>query len=76
LSDQLVKEGGQVTFSCILNFDDVAVAWYKNGLKLQRSRDIDITADGALHTISFKKVDIDDQGLISLRAENLQVSVL
>ena len=76
LTNQLVEEGGHVTFSCILNFDDVMVAWYKNELKLHRSRDIDISSDGALHTITFKKVTLDDQGVISLRAENLQVNIL
>ena len=62
-----------MTFSCVLNFDDVTVTWSKNGLKLKRSRDIEIVSDGASHKITFKKVDLDDQGIVSITAENLQV---
>ena len=76
LTDQLVEEGCQVTFSCVLNFDDVSVTWYKNGLKLQQSRDIAITSNGTRHKITFEKVDLNDQCIISLRAENLQVRAM
>lgn len=73
LTDQGCKDGESVKFSCLLNFDDVEVTWYKNGSKLLRSRDVIITSDGPRHHLTFNNVTGVDVGIISLRAENLKV---
>ena len=73
LTDQTCKEGENVTFTCVLNFDDVAVTWYKNGQKLQRARDVIITADGSRHQLTLNNVTATDVGVVLLRAENLKV---
>ena len=73
LNDQTTGEGDSVTYKCMLNFDDVSVTWYKNGMKLHRARDVMITSEGQRHQLTLNNVSLDDQGKISIRAENLQV---
>ena len=76
LTDQCIEEGEEATFACVLNFDDVSVTWFKNGVKLHRARDILITSEGANHSLTLKNINSEDQGVISIAAENLQVVCL
>lgn len=66
-------EGSDVSFTCVLNYDDVAVTWYKHGAQLRKSRSVMIDARGAFHKLTLTGAKVEDVGSISIVAENLQV---
>lgn len=71
LEEVTALEGTDVTYRCTLS-EDVAVTWYKNGVKLSESSSIEIYSEGFERFLVLKNVGADDQGDIKVRTESGQ----
>lgn len=73
MDDSSVKETSDATFCCVLTHENVQVSWFKKGVKLLKSRCIEMRCEGKKHLLVLKNASIDDSGEISVQAENLKV---
>ena len=58
-----VTERGEVMFEVELSHKDVDIVWYKNGAKMARTKNVEITCDGSSHRMVLRQVTMEDYGV-------------
>ena len=68
IKDVTVKERETAEFRVELSHEQIPVVWYKNDVRLHPSRVVHMSEDGAVHTLTFREVSVDDTSMIRVEA--------
>ncbi|XP_057396424.1 obscurin [Balaenoptera acutorostrata] len=72
LSAVVAEEGCEATFQCMVTPSDVAVTWFRDGVKLQSSEKLLISQKGASHSLTILGLALEDAGQITAQAEGIK----
>ncbi|XP_049564272.1 obscurin isoform X2 [Orcinus orca] len=72
LSAVVAEEGCEATFQCVVTPSDVAVTWFRDGVKLQSSEKFLISQKGASHSLTILGLALEDAGQITAEAEGIK----
>ncbi|XP_022419029.2 obscurin isoform X4 [Delphinapterus leucas] len=72
LSAVVAEEGCKATFQCTVTPSDVAVTWFRDGVKLQSCEKFLISQKGASHSLTILGLALEDAGQITAEAEGIK----
>lgn len=72
LSAVVAEEGCEATFQCTVTPSDVAVTWFRDGVKLQSCEKFLISQKGASHSLTILGLALEDAGQITAEAEGIK----
>ncbi|CAI9556843.1 unnamed protein product, partial [Staurois parvus] len=72
LKDVIVTAGESATFECELSYEGIPVEWFLKGQKLEPSDKIVTRAEGRVHTITLRDVQLTDAGEVTLTAKDFK----
>ncbi|XP_019749859.1 titin-like [Hippocampus comes] len=68
IKDVTVKERETAEFSVELSHENIPVVWFKNDVRLHPGKAVHMTDRGAVHTLTFREVALDDTAMIKVEA--------
>lgn len=76
IKDVTVKERETAEFSVELSHENIPVVWFKNDVRLHPGKAAHMTDRGAVHTLAFREVALDDTAMIKVEAMDKSVSAM
>jgi hypothetical protein len=76
LKETEVQEGDTVTFTCEVNKPNVKARWFKDKTEIFPDENCDITSKDKIHTLIFKKANLDDEADYTVTLEDKKSTAL
>ncbi|XP_059495977.1 obscurin isoform X15 [Stegostoma tigrinum] len=74
LHSVVAVEGEDATFKCSVSHEDVAVTWYKNGVKIEPNEKYIVSCERTNHSLTIRDLKLMDACEVSAQVEDMKIT--